>query len=196
MLAILQALMIRKKAILFKLNQIKLSDKQLLDSALTSYKVCPSCGAKGCCKPHGSYKRDMISINDSIRTDDIIDIFRVKCSSCKSTHALLPDILIPFGSYSLRFVLYVLRAYLYRDGTVNALCDHFCIAVATLYKWIHLFNEHANLLLNAAVQISRVTAPALDFIEGITELPSQFFCRYRFSFLQNTKQRRPVLSPG
>ena len=188
--------MIKKKTILFKLCKIKLTDKQLFDSMHVSYEVCPSCGAIGCCEPHGSYKRDLISINNSVRTDDVIYIRRVKCTSCKSTHALLSDILIPYGSYSLRFVLYVLRAYLYRRSTVNALCSYFCIAVATLYKWIHLFNKHANLLLNATMQISWVTAPALDFIEEITALPSQFFKQYNFSFLQNTKQRILVLSPG
>jgi hypothetical protein len=188
--------MIREKAILFKLNQIKLLDKQLFDSTPESYEICPRCGAEGCLRPHDFYNRDLISINNGIRTDDKISIKRVKCYSCKATHALLPDILIPFGSYSLRFILFIMRAYIFRTGTVNALCDYFCIAHTTLYKWIHLFNEQANLLLSSIEQISCITAPVLDFAEGIKALPSLFFERYRFSFLQNMKRRRQVPAPG
>jgi len=189
-------LMIREKAILFKLNLINISDKQLIDSVSHSYEICPGCGAKDCCGYHGSYERALISINDGMRTDEIISIDRVLCSSCESTHALLPDILIPYGSYSLRFVLYVLRKYIERDQTVNALCNFFCIAVTTLYKWIHLFNEHTNLLLNAIEQISWVKISALDFIEEITCFPSHFFDLYNFSFLENIKQRAVGSTPG
>lgn len=181
--------MIREKALLFKLNQIKISDSQLLKFTPISDQTCPRCGARGCCWPHGSYRRGLISTNNDKRVDAIISVGRVLCSSCGSTHALLPDILIPFGSYSLRFVLHVLRAYLFRSGTLTALCDHFFIAHSTLYKWIHLFNEQANLLFSAVAQIAWINAKALDFIEEIPALPWHFFQRYGFSFLQNTKRQ-------
>ena len=182
--------MIREKAILCKLNRIKASDKELLDAATPSYDSCPACGALGCCKPHASYTRWLISIEHGVRVEDMLTIERVMCTSCGRTHALLCDVLIPYGSYSLRFILYVLRAYLNRKGTVVALCGQFSIAVSTLYVWIDLFNEHANLWLSALERISQVSHQVLDFFENIDTLPFSFFRRYGFSFLQNHRTTR------
>lgn len=187
--------MIREKTILCKLNRIKFSDKQLLDSLKPERETCPACGARSSCNPHAAYERSMITFFDGIRKDETVSVQRVRCSSCGKTHALLSDILIPFGSYSLRFVFHILRAYLTRTKTVAALCASFCIAVSTLYKWIQLFKEHANLLLCAMQQIAWVTIPALHFIEGIVSLPSLFSRRYHFSFLQNRKRQTAVPSP-
>ena len=146
----IQALfMIREKTILCKLNQIKISDIQLLESYTPSAKVCPDCGAVDCCSTHASYSRSMISISHGVRIEKELTIQRVLCSSCKKTHALLSDALIPFASYSLRFILHVLKAYITRTITVEKLCESFQIAISTLYKWIQLFISHTNLLLSA-----------------------------------------------
>ena len=182
--------MIREKAILCKLNGIKFSDKELLDAATPNFDRCPACGARGCCSPHASYTRWMISIQHGVRADYILTIKRVICASCGCTHALLPDVLIPYGSYSLRFILHVLRAYLNRNCTVAVLCGRFSIAVSTLYAWIALFNEHANLWLSVLERISRISLQVLDFFENIETLPFLFFHRYGFSFFQNRRTTR------
>ena len=187
-------LMIREKAILCKLNQIKISDKELLYEATPSFESCPACGAFGCCSPHASYTRWMISIQNGKREETLLTIDRVICT-CGHTHALLPDVLIPYGSYSLRFILHVLRAYLNRNGTVAALCEGFRIAVSTLYAWIDLFNEHANLWLSVLERFTRVTRQVLDFFEDIDALPHSFFRRYGFSFLQNRGTTRSGRAP-
>lgn len=183
-------LMIREKAILCKLNGIKFSDKELLDAATPSFDRCPVCGARGCCSPHASYTRWMISIHHGVRAEYTLTIKRVMCASCGCTHALLPDVLIPYGSYSLRFILHVLRAYLNRNCTVAVLCGRFSIAVSTLYAWIALFNEHANLWLSVLERISRVSLQVLDFFENIDMLPFSFFRRYGFSFFQKCRATR------
>ena len=149
------------------------------------YKVCPKCGAVGCFKPFTDYTRGMIYIDNGIRTETIIVVDRVQCSSCKSTHALLADFLIPYGSYTLRFILHVLRAYFHRSCTVEALCEQFSIAIATLYKWKDLFLEHANLWLPVLKRMSQISIQSLDDFENIDKLPSSFFRRYGFSFLQS-----------
>jgi len=182
--------MIRQKAILCKLNRINDSDEELLDAATPSFDSCPACGAQGCCSPHASYTRWLISIHHGVRVEDLLTIKRVICTSCGCTHALLYDVLIPYGSYSLRFILYVLRAYLNRTGTVAALCEQFSIAVSTLYAWIDLFNEHANLWLSVLERISQVSLQALDYFENINMLPFSFFLRYGFSFLQKRRTTR------
>jgi hypothetical protein len=86
----------------------------------------------------------MISVYKGKRIQTTLTIPRYLCESCGRTHALLPDVLIPFGSYSLRFVLTILRAYKNRTGTVAELCMDWEIAISTLYGWIHLFIDHHN----------------------------------------------------
>jgi hypothetical protein len=108
--------MILEKAIFIKLKNIKISDQQLFDAAASGFKpskhTCRVCGAVGRFKEIRSYQRDMISVNGSVRVDTRLSIRRFQCESCGHTHALLPDVLIPYGSYSLRFILTVLLCYL------------------------------------------------------------------------------------
>jgi len=189
--------MIREKTLLCKLNELGATDAELFGTFQPSWVGrCPGCGAAGGLRPHGSYTRFMISINGGTRLEETVGISRSLCPSCKKTQALLPDILIPHSSHTLRFIIHVLRAYLNRDCTVAALCERYQIAVATLYRWKHRFREHANLLLAAFKQIRGVTASSLDFIQSIVALPSVFHEKYGFSFLQGRRRRAAVNDPG
>lgn len=182
--------MIRQETIFSKLNLIKVSDLVLLQAMQVVYSVCPSCGAVDSCEPYSDYTRWMIYIYDGERTEVRVIVDRVKDGSCGHTHALIADILIPYSSYSLRFILHVLRSYTYRNCNVAVLCERYSIAISTLYRWIHLFKEHANLWLTVLEQIIRMTTEALDCFEDIHQLPSVFFKRYRFSFLQSRETAR------
>jgi transposase-like protein/ribosomal protein S27AE len=149
---------------------------------------CPRCGAAGKLSPYGSYFRGLVSLAGEEIDDRRVSPLRFKCGSCGATHALLPDILIPYSPYSLRFKLSVLIAYFERDTTVAAVCERFGIAVSTLYEWKKLLLEHKDLMLG--VLASRKT-DALAFLRGLFEssrLSSRirdFFRRHAVSFLQN-----------
>ena len=182
--------MIRVEAVFCKLFLLKMSDKALLDAMVPDYSVCPACGAKGCCGHHGSYARWMITVICGVRKEYLVTILRAVCESCGATHALLPDILIPYGQYSLRFILCVLNAYAGREGTVLDVCRRFSISASTLYEWRDLFEEHANLWLGILERISRITVKDLEKFENIDRLPGVFFLRYGFSFLQNRRTTR------
>ena len=67
--------MIRAFYIFCKLNLIKISDKDI-------------------------YDRNMITISEGLRLNLTVSVPRIKCG-CGRTHAIIPDILIPYGSYSL-----------------------------------------------------------------------------------------------
>jgi len=187
--------MIRQVTILYKLFLIKLSDLELLERMQPDYKLCPSCGAMGCCEPHDKYGRDMITIHKGMRKEYRILIPRVMCNSCNTTHALIADVLIPHSSYSLRFILHVLRAYFNRNCTISILCERFRISVSTFYDWRNLFKEHANLWLSALQRIYQVSTQVIDAFENIDKLPSVFFKRYGFSFLQSRQTTHYNRSP-
>lgn len=183
--------MIREKAIFFKLNQIHFSDKQLFEQALSDFVPskcsCPACGAVGRFEKAQSYNRFLISVSHGERIETVVSVPQIKCTSCGHTHAILPDILIPFGSYSLRFILTILYRYLTRPGTVADFCEHWGIAISTLYGWIHLFIDQYNAWCRVLDRILWICKDAIGAIRSFHAFPSDFFHRFRFSFLQRQK---------
>lgn len=151
---------------------------------------CPTCGAIGRCSNAGRYRRMMITIANGERSEVEMAVPRVRCESCKRTHSLLADVLIPNGSYTLRFVLHVLCAYLHRTEPVARLCEHWAISVSTLYGWIHLFSEQYNLWARIFEQISWVMEAALEKVGDISGFPAQFFRRFQFCFMQRPPTTR------
>lgn len=184
-------IMIRLFSVFGKLNFKTLSIKQIFLAAMEDFSagtlLCPNCGAK---HPiwtyHDSYERYLISYENGSIITNIIDITRIICSSCNSTHAVLPEIIIPYSSYSLLFVLSVLKDYFMPNTTISSLCEKYDISVSTLYKWKRLFLLHKQLWLGI---IENIYQDALEFLSSIPEINSSkafhdFFSRNNFSFLQ------------
>ena len=169
-----------------------LSDEIIFQDATDEFKHnnqhCPHCGTIGKLSSYGSYSRGCTSFKNGKIIDSRIKPLRFECGSCGKTHALLPDILIPYSPYSLSFVLTVMIAYFERESTVVSVCERFGIAISTIYEWKKRLLLHKELMLG--VLISRKT-PALDFLKGLLNskhlsgLLNQFFNKYKFSFLQN-----------
>lgn len=186
--------MIALKTLIGKLNFISCSDEQLVAKALELVDLdqerCPFCGAVGRCSGIASYPRMMITAVSGIRKEVMLQIPRVRCDSCQHTHALLPDILIPHGSYSLRFILLILNAYIERTEPVAKFCEHWAISISTLYGWIHLFVEQHNLWARILERISWVTKTALANICDVSSFPALFLGQFGFSFLHRKKPAR------
>ena len=52
-----------------------------------------SCGHAGCLVRHGYYKRRLKTRQGTI----VLRILRVKCKECNRTHAILPEIIVPYS---------------------------------------------------------------------------------------------------
>ena len=179
--------MIRAFAVLCKFNSQKLSDKKILDLCLSDsacvHAVCPHCKS---CSGHvlySSYERTMITFSGGHRVEETISLPRIKCL-CGHTHAVIPEVLIPYGSYSLRFILIVLLRYTLRHCSVARLCDEFQISVSTLYEWIHLFIEHYNLMSGILKRISSLFAGSLTAVINSPGYFRRFFHVFNHSFMQ------------
>lgn len=105
-------------------------------------------------------------------------ITRVKCSSCGHTHALIPDLFIPYGQYSLTFVLHVLCQYFDHQKTAD-ICARFMITVSMLYRWIELFRSHKQEWLG--VTDSSDGMHMINIILGFDH-----FCDFSIRFLELT----------
>ena len=179
-------IMIRIFNLFCKLNEIKISDQEWFEKTFEKTNllglVCPYCNSKERMIPHDMYSRYMITIKGNRIESVLLRIPRVKCTSCGHTHAVLPEMLIPYSSCSLRFVLTVLKDYFLHVHTVEQICKIYQIAHSTLYAFRDLFLSHKKLILG-------VLNDALEQeVEFIAEMDGQFLFRFwksfRFSFLQ------------
>lgn len=149
--------------------------------------TCPHCRAKFNCTFFSSYNRNMITFESGLNTCHTVSITRVICNSCNRTHAIIPDHLIPFGSYTLSFVLTVLRTYFLGSKTITDLCDFFQISISTLYDWIRLFKEQKHIWLGI---LNDAVLPEVKFIDDIlccSKSVSSFYQITKTSFMQNFK---------
>jgi hypothetical protein len=150
-----------------------------------SAKCPPPCGTRGQMVRHGKYSRGLIDYDKGV-CDHIVEVGRVKCRSCKSTHAALPDVLVPYKSYSIIFILRALKEY-FHTRAATGISKKYGIAVSTLYAWRNRYLAHARLDLGAAVEeallaSSRWLLSASDICR--TCAPGDYFKRFAFSFMQ------------
>ena len=94
----------------------------------------------------------------------MIKVVRVICS-CGHTHAILPDLIIPYNTYGVFFILRVIAEYLLHRHSIEHLCARFSITHSMLYRWYGLFLEHKSLWLG--VLHSAESAPSA-FLASVT----------------------------
>ena len=183
--------MIRKNSLFCKIIRIKTSSKSLFLDFMSSFQpeseVCLCCHSKGNCKIHASYSRSIIDIICGKPVYHEICVTRLICESCGHTHAILPDILVPYSQYGIFFILRVLGEYFSRLKTVASLCETYNITPSILYRWRDLFfkNRCDWLGVLALKQLSpRKFLCSLCLIDEFSLFSDAFFRLTGSSFLQ------------
>lgn len=149
--------------------------------------TCPYCGASHSCHTHASYERNLIDFISGRTVYHSVRVQRVICS-CGHTHAILPDLIIPYSTYGLLFILRVIAEYLLHLHTVEHLCLRFGISHSMLYRWYALFLEHKELWLGI---LSSTGTAGFSFLKHTVLLPvfsdfaSDFYMMTARSFLQS-----------
>lgn len=182
--------MIRKFTLLCKLFFFNKSDLAIFNQIPAAVKLknedCPHCGTVSSCSFHAFYSRHLILLESGNICCHRISISRVKCSSCNNTHALLPDSLIPYGSYGLSFVISVLKDHFCNvHGSWEALCFFYQISKSTLSRWVNLFYSQKKLWLGVLDHASRSSVSFLNDLFDMPFFTKQFFEKFSISFLQN-----------
>lgn len=121
-----------------------------------------------------------------------IEVKRVRCGSCGHTHAVLPDFIIPYTTYSLLFILQVLAAYFLGSGIVEELYGRFSITPSMLYQRKASFLSDREIWLG--ILMAAETAP-IDLVRQLFAMPSYaagfgmpFFTLTARSFLQTHRE--------
>ena len=194
--------MIRLFKALCKALLDKISEEQAFLAATEAFRpyggICEICGTVGKFSDYGEYGRNHVTIADNIVIESRVNVRRVRCESCRTSHALLPDTLIPYSPYTLVFKLTVLTAYFDRDRTVEKLCERFGIAVSTLYEWKKIMTAHKDIMLGVLISRKIPTPGFLRNLLGstadISDTLQMFFNKHGFSFMQDASLSvtRPV----
>lgn len=178
------------KQISFK-NEINIFDEYMKNLSKDGL-ICPFCGAKHTLSPFASYKRHLVTYDDNEVHDNIITISRYICSSCGHTHAILPSVIVPYLSFSFKFTVSVIYDYLvHKFNSVEAMCEHYGIAISTFYRILSKFKEHKQLWLGL---LEDKLISSLNFVQHIInstfiEIETfiiNFFSRNGLSFFQGT----------
>lgn len=141
--------------------------------------VCPYCGAKGSCRKRGSYERSLVIFSEEEPQALRLRVPRVHCS-CGRSHALLPDFIVPYLSYSLPMILQVLCGCFDSHLTVRGICTKYLITPPILYRLKKQFLLHKK---EWPGTLRDMSLPACTFLEGIL---TDSFSRFHDSFLRLT----------
>lgn len=146
---------------------------------------CPKCNSKALAW-HDSYDRNLVAYECGEVETNWVAIRVAECQACYSTHAILPEVLVPYKQYGILFILYVLKAYYFRNETVASLCERFGIAIATLYAWKKRYLSHKTLHLGKLekylhTQDQHLSQPGAACSTGFFYV---FFQKFGFSFMQ------------
>lgn len=166
----------------------KMSDLSLFHEACATFSlgdfICPKCGRKHDASFIQPYGRYLITLENNLVVTHRIRVQQVRCSSCDSIHAILPDCLVPHSSYSLSFILTVLKDYFLGALTIESLCSKFSIAISTLYAWIKLFYLHKRLWLGLLRDHEISSMDFLNLLLSSDFSSISFFSLTAFSFMQ------------
>ena len=191
--------MIRKNLLLCKIIRIKTSSKSLFDSYMELFQpeleTCPVCGSTGNCHIHDYYGRSIIDFRTGSKQKDNLCVMRVFCDSCGHAHAILPDVIIPYSSYSLFFILFILGEYFAGLRTIEQLCDRFDISMKQFHKWLKLWQAHRVQwlgILDASETDNISFLRMLIFRDPYSSFSMEFIRLTAHSFLQS--HRNPVLA--
>ncbi len=176
-------LMIRLNALDCKLKNTILHIRKLFQQCLQKTPlflfVCPYCGAKGTCRKRGSYERNLVIFSDGKPEVLRLRVPRVQCT-CGKSHALLPDFIVPYLSYSLPMILQVLCDYFGKHLTVPGICEKYLITPPVIYRLKKQFLLHKKDWLGIVRDLS---LPACTFLE---EVMAGSYSRFHDAFLRLT----------
>ena len=88
---------------------------------------------------HGSYQRYVIYFADGKLVVVLIDIKRIMCKSCKSTHAVMPGDLIPYKLLSLFVVMLLLTACVVEETPVLRVANKYRLSFQIIKLYLNTF---------------------------------------------------------
>ena len=197
--------MIRLNALDCKLKNTILSVRDLFRQSLEQSPlfllVCPYCGAKGTCNKTGSYERSLVTFPGGKPQVVRLRIPRVQCT-CGKSHALLPDFIVPYLSYSLPMILRILSDYFTRRLTIRGICEKYLVSPPLICRFKKRFLIHKKQWLGILrdMELSTISFMEELLMSSYDRFHDAFLRLTTYSFLQSHKNpancSRPRFGPA
>lgn len=131
---------------------------------------CPKCHSIGNYSVYGSYIRNIVYKDESGIKNEKTTILRVFCESCNTTHAILPNDVIPYGIYSFSFIMKLLSLHLVDNVSVLKIAKDFHISFELIYGYIKRFKLF---LATIVLVIRTLLITSLTFESNVSEIISE-----------------------
>jgi len=109
---------------------------------------CPCCNAFRSFSRHAIYSRNICVLSADQIIEEKLDILRLMCNSCKTTHAILPADTIPYVIYSFSCVMRILTSHYVESRSVLSIVEQLKISFELIYVFIKRFNQCFNPCVN------------------------------------------------
>lgn len=141
---------------------------------------CPNCRCAGNFTGHGRYRRHLVLVGETAS----LEVRRVRCASCGSTHAVLPEGVVPYRAHSEGFVLAVLAEW--ASGSSNRqVRAKFGISESTRRRILSGARRRACALLSCGASRSAVAAALAA--AGVGAVPAAHMESFGTRFAENVR---------
>jgi len=164
-------------------------DKNLYTKDSFAATPCPKCPAVGRFKLHGSYQRHALYFADNKLIFKKMDIQRIICKSCKSTHAVMPGDLIPYKLLTLYVVILVFTGCIVEKKPVLSLAEKYGFSFQFIYYCLLTFAMHRNHIHQYFMETSPTDTPPDTSPEIVMSLIKEPYLQFQLGYTK--LNRRP-----
>jgi len=181
------------RIMVYDFHQIcKTYDKNIYNREYFEATPCPACPAVGRFKMHGSYWRYAIYF-DGFEGCEIIlkrmEIKRIKCVSCRTTHAVMPGDIIPYEVLTLFVIMYILVLFYLKKVPVLKIAKEWNFSYQFIYCVLWIFHIHLNNIRQYIREVSPEDIPAVFDACGVLALIKKPYIKFQYGYIKTT--RRP-----
>ena len=164
-------------------------DKDFYTKGYFALTPCPKCPAIGRFKLHGSYQRYAMYFSKGELVYEMIEIKRIICQSCNSTHAVMPGDLIPYKLLSLFVVMILLVACVVEGAPVLRAAGKYGISFQTINSYLNVFALFANRIHQYFRETSPADTPSATDLKSIAGLIKEPYLAFQLGYVK--LNRRP-----
>jgi hypothetical protein len=149
---------------------------------------CPKCPSIGRFKLYGSYHRHVLYFNGQELMYEYIEIKRIMCLSCKTTHAVMPGDIIPYMLLSLFIVLFILNQFYAEKTPVLKIAAQWDFSFQFIYWSLAVYQIHATRIYQHFREISRGAIPLNLDDAGIISLIKKPYADFQSGYIEFNKR--------
>lgn len=120
-------------------------NKEIIENYSFFSYTCPKCGAKHSWNRHATYERHLVIQENNMFIDTRLTILRLKCTSCHSTHAILPADVIPYVIHSLSCIVKLLVSHYVHSESILSLAAKYGLSFQLIYSFLHGFLSYMDI---------------------------------------------------